>query len=259
MKRNNYKLSTTFTLLLLFFSHWMYYHAETGITSTDFFIVAEFCIFFVFYEMAVLRLSPLWQVMWVILCVLPLSYYYYRMQFEYQSDYFIPMTYLSVFLFYTSQYIFLITKKYELLSSILLILLHIFPVIYLGVIIYMVSVKRNSWETFFSAGVNYSTIIFLLIFILYLVIFVLGNSSVKKRKQKDHKEILYRDSILFALVTIIETMILARFYTATTIKHTVPLLWILNLSILYYQGNPHICKFVARMRSKIDTFLSLTD
>lgn len=240
--------------LVLFFALQLYFfHFEYNLDSGAGVVLAVMLFFLVFYAVSMFDV-PNFVLGIISFCgVFALCYLSHVQQNDQAMDDLVPLTYLPVCLFLIAQFESLQKKQSKAAASFWLALFCVCPVLLLGVLIWVLIKSSETDVTVFSALLNFTTVLFLLLIVLYLLVL---RTPVKKMKNTQNAEFPAQKTLFVnAVIVMAETALFAVFYDHMILKNTVPLLWMLNLMILYEQSHPLVRAFASRTERDMKRFL----
>jgi flagellar basal body-associated protein FliL len=249
MKENSAKKNRFLTILmlvLLFAAYWVFCRVEVNAASSVIY-VAETVLFFLVYSLCLFNIPLIIPLVLMIAGCVGMCFVYADRVGVYDGEYLIPLSYLFVFLFFIEQLSFARGKGNSVPVMILTYASRISPFAFLGVTVYYFDDRFKSYYLYI-----YILVLSAIIGIVYLVFALLKKnetkSKKKKRKQASDDTVQMRISFALAAVPILTApvyLVLNRI-SVECLLYTVPMLWILNLVLLYGQGHPLVRLFFGK-------------
>ena len=240
--------------LVLFFALQLYFfHFEYNLSGGDVVIFSGMLFFLVFYVAVMLDCPNIVPGIISICGVLALCFLAHVRQNDDSMDDLVALTYLPVCLFLIAQSAALQKKPSKTAASVWLALFSICPLLLLGVFIYVLLKFAGIDLSLSAASLNFTIALFLLLIVLYLLVM---RTPIKKTKSCQNTALCSQKSLFInAVIVLTETALIAVFYDHMILDYTVPLLWFLNLMILYEWNHPLVCAFTARSEAREKHFL----
>ena len=242
-------------LFLLFATHWMFYKMDLGVATNDVILIAEFSCFFVFYALLLFPVSAFISGTWAFCGCIGIGVMYYYIDTSESLHFLYPMSYFPALLFMNR----LNNSKNKRgfgISTLQSLMMHFYPWVYLGGLLYAAISGAWKREAFFSSDLLFGIVIMLLLCIVYLILMRIPVNKLSAEESKNHTVSDLRSSFLFAVFTMTETIAFLCIFDNVSLFHTVPLLWILNLIFLFDQRNSMVLSLAARLKTKEVSFLT---
>lgn len=246
---------TLAALVLFFFMFNVFCKVELAAANLIDFIIES--VFFVFiYALTLFNIPLLVPLLLLVAGCVGKGFMYASAAGAEKEDFLFPATYFFAFLFYIEQLYYIRGKGDSLLVKALSWASRLLP---LGLLAAVIVISLDGFENKIKFYYLYifNIVITVLVALVYLVIaFHPEKKEKSKKKKKNAQDSFDRGplSASFALVfiplfTSCLLFILGRAH-ATCLMHVLPLLYILNLILLYWNGHPLINSFVERIREK---------
>ena len=249
-KKTGNKILILAALVLLFFTRWAFYRLELAITLNAVVFVSECVFFVVLYGMVVFGLRPIYMLLFLLLGSGGLSCLYVFSEGASKGDMFLPLTYFPVFFFLIDQNCLQSDKKNSSFETIRNVVMHIYLWGLAALSIWYAFFDRDT-ERKFSV---FSLVIFVFVGLLYCLIMQVQPKSKKRTKVQSIKRM--RFVFLFAVASMAETFVFLLLTGNTALIHTVPLMWLVNILLLYFKDHPLVGGFGERFSNSMTGFLS---
>ena len=239
-------------LAILFLTHWVYYMVSFGILLSDVQVLLELLYLFVFYAMLVLALPSALLIVWMAFGCAGLCFYYGLFSDSPDQSWLLPLFFLSALVFCLSAGE--TEKNHRLSSALLSALMNLCP--WMNAVVAGYLLITGKANMYFSSRCIFGVVALLVIGGLYLVILRVSAKIENGAKRMAQSLRQCRIPFVFAAICIGESVFLAFIFPGVTFSNTMPLLWILDLFILYDQKNPLVCAFVSRFKKRLNAFLT---
>lgn len=259
-KTTKNRLLSLAALAMLFFALWTFCIVElTSAQSVPF--VIECVFLFVIYALTFFNIPLFIPIIAAILGCVGMGYLYAVSPDRSGGEFFYPATYLFAFFFYVEQLCLARGKGDTGAVRLLSWLSRVLPIIFAGAVVAVFADDLKEKLSFYHYYIYY-IVAYILAFIVYLVFAsakVETKQSKKKKKQQPAEDGFgpMRISFVFTLVPFAAScflFILSRTFSGQLI-YAVPVLWMLNLVLLYNNAHPLVCARVDGVRAKIENGL----
>ncbi len=255
-KKNN--LTVIGALVLLFGVFWIFCRIELFGANPIPFIID--CVFFIFiYALCLFEIPLIIPLLCLVLGCVGRGYLYMTASGATQEDFLIELTYFFALVFFIEQLYYVRGKGETVFVMILSYTLRFIQLVCVGGLIYIFD-DRIKFYYFFI----FNMFMAVAVSIIYLVIaFVKTDekkSKSKKKKQKepenDYKQM--RISFGFSVIPVAASCLFLVLNRANSqnIISVLPMLWLVNIDLLYIKGHPLVCSFVKKVGDKTASFLN---
>lgn len=174
-----------------------------------------------------------------------------------EEDFFIPLTYFFALAFFIEQLYYARGKGDTVFAMILSYALRILPFVCVGGIVYIFDDRIKFYYLFI-----FNMAMAVIVSLIYLIIAFVNTDDKKgkkgKKKQPENNFGQMKLSFGFAIVPVLASclfLILNRTNTQNIIT-VLPVLWLLNIVLLYINKHALVCAFVERVSEKANSFFS---
>ncbi len=250
-------LLTIAALVFLFATRWMYYRLEIDERINTLCFVAEGVLFIALYGLSLFRAPTIVSALTLSAGCVGLGILHGALDGPESPDSFLsPLAYLPVFVFFLDQVC--VQQGKPVFAKIGECLMYGYPLILLGAIVF--ALKRNGMD--FSLATAHRVLLCVILSVSFGFLARVpvkkesrkkqGQQSRSKKQETDTGERRMRLAFIFAIVVIPEAGVLSLLIRQPTLAHTLPILWIVNLLLLYETGHPLVCSAAARLRGVLE-------
>lgn len=239
-------------LALMLGALWTFCFIEAAV-SRPFWFLIECGLFLFIYGLCIFDAPLIVTLVCLVLSCVGRSYLLMNTSGTEKEDYIFPVTYFFAFLFLIEQLYFAKGKGETVFAQILTWVSRTLPIAFTVVIFLFIYDERIEDYHYFI----YNIALTVLVGVIYLIIALMKREEEpgKKKKKKNTADSFKPMRLSFALQIIPGAasclfFILNRTHS-TALAHMLPILWLINLIVLYDKGHPMICALFERMRNRI--------
>ncbi len=249
MKENSIKrnrLLTICMLALLFASYWVFCRFENGLDGSAA-LAAEYVFFFVMYSLSLFNIPLIIPFVLLVLGTVGSSVFYAKTIGVNDGEFIIPACWFFALLFYIEQLCFIRGRGETVFAMILTYASRTLPFALAGGFVYYLDKRIESYYLFI-----FSIVLSVIVSIVYIV-FALAKKEAQKSKKKKKKQSApdtkqMRISFALAVVPVLagEAYLVLNRLNAEGLVYLLPMLWLINIVMLYGQGHPLVCGFFGK-------------
>ena len=259
-KTSKNRLLPIAALAIFFFAVWLFCSIVLPAAESVPFII-ECVFFFALYALTLFNVPLFIPLILAILGSTGMVFMYALSPDKAGGEIFFPATYLFTFLFYIEQLCFARGNGDRGAVKLLTLVSRVLPIIFFGAVTVFFIDELEEKLSFYNYYI-YNIAAYFLCFIVYLVFAAAKaekKQSSKKKKQQPADDGFGPMKISFAFTFIplaasCLLFILSRTYSGC-LMYTVPVLWMLNLVLLYINSHPLVCARLDAVRAKIENGL----
>ena len=254
------RVLTIFALAFLFVSRWLFYSLEIDTMLNTGVFAAESGFFLLLFGLCIFHAPKIVSLLCLLFGGVGMGVLYTFSKAYGGISVLLPLTYIPVFLFLLNQIEDREDATNKKVSSIWSCIFFVFPLFLLVAVIYAAITEHPE----FSSANIYCLVLFALVGLVYVLILRTPVTAQLKKRKNGKKMKAKKDGsvrrihmvFLFAAVSIVEGGVFLFLTRRQLLGHTLPILWLIDLILLYGEDHALVFSYVLINRRRVNSSLS---
>ena len=257
LKSDKSRILTIIALIGLFFTRWVFCRIELVAQDSYVIFIIESILFILIYGLSIFNIPLVIPAFLSLIGCVLIGLLYFLLDGYESKEFLCSFTYFFVLFYYVEQLYYLKNKGDSMFLFVVTLINRFFPFIFAVLAVVFMIDKDIS----FNINNVYIILIFIIPAVIYYFISRVGAETNKKKKRKsikknDNKELQsMRVSFAYSIIPIVFSGVFFALNENKYLSHTIPIVWIVNLILLYSMEHALVRGFVSEIQIKLKDFL----